>query len=760
MKHIATAKSTLDGLPKRKKKWIIIYFYFDFRSGDEDANSQREMLRSFASQLMPKLPRECDELTNMINNRAFDQVSSDELRQAICASIRMTELPVFALIDGLDEYLGDLEDLALSLLILNKNSGMKMCLASRPERSLIKFLQRCPTVRIQDHNSGGIRAYIIAAINARSFEFKTAFPEPLIEKLVEHANGVFLWARFASDDLVRAWSQGCTEEQLAERLNDMPAHVEAMYQRILDRLEQTEKDDAALILRLICDDNGDSELRLLFDYYTFITADSDPSARRPSFSAFLLRLHSIFSGHLDIDKKRNSARLTHKTLQSFMKDSGWMSSNLSKPLRQNYPKSLRLRVIACAIETGSAELYPDVAKNPISSARKQDDKDQIRPVLDAFVKSRGWWPWVPLLRDSSGRADDLFFYARQHESYHGFSYSIIHGAMGSDIMCIHRMTHHNRNEFSELRSPSEPILAANNYLHAYLEDWVADKSKMNLQEQDNALYTLNFAFQRLHFSFTGSGPKLSHWLGPHEERQRRILQVAAANYGGIRASHLCFAMNHAVPTNISGSTLKVVDDLRKMVQARPVTPWPRQHHPDCPQSDGQHNLLYDWTRLAWHPYMSNWTYLEAFLHFLIDSGEAINEPCYHGGNVLHAILDPMLSESKCRGRLDKFLLAVKAGADVEAVGKHGATLQSAESLAKKLSKTSKKWRAFFGIRNEQLTEVTEILAILSDHEIRGGWDIYEKHYIERPSVLPLGNSPLLYQPKTVNAELLQSSKKI
>ena len=179
MKYIASTIYTKDNLPRMNQGWGIIHFFFNFRAGSGIANTQLGMLRSFALQPSEGLLNEENYLPNLFAKLSLDSSTNDVLTEAICKSVKKSSLKVLAIIDGLDEYSGDLVGLTHSLLLLSDSSGIKMCVASRPEGEFESAFQTFPTIQMQDYNDSGIKSYMQTAISLRRFNFKTKFSELL-----------------------------------------------------------------------------------------------------------------------------------------------------------------------------------------------------------------------------------------------------------------------------------------------------------------------------------------------------------------------------------------------------------------------------------------------------------------------------------------------------------------------------------------------------------------------------------------------------
>lgn len=79
----------------------------------------------------------------------------------------------------------------------------------------------------------------------------------MTDRIREKSRGIFLWARLATDELLRDFLAGKLVTELEDRLDRMPEEVEDMYQQILDRLPEVHKTEAALLLYIVIASRGD-----------------------------------------------------------------------------------------------------------------------------------------------------------------------------------------------------------------------------------------------------------------------------------------------------------------------------------------------------------------------------------------------------------------------------------------------------------------------------------------------------------------------
>ena len=158
------------------------------------------------------------------------------LSQAPTANLRL-----FFLIDGLDEFSGDCDDLNTSLRELNKSTAIKICVSSRPWtvfRSAYGDHVRC-RMELHELTTRDVDIYIADRLECLQHssvltqnELKTLGNEVRIR-----AEGVFLWVRLAVRDLRRGISKRDSIRMLQRRLAHYPSELHDFYQHILDKID-------------------------------------------------------------------------------------------------------------------------------------------------------------------------------------------------------------------------------------------------------------------------------------------------------------------------------------------------------------------------------------------------------------------------------------------------------------------------------------------------------------------------------------------
>jgi len=242
MKYLAEHECTLKFLPNcNSAKWLVIYFYFDFRAGSSTANSIDGLLKA----LMHQMVRQNQSISDFIHDDPVGEdllteetsVSHDDLIELIVRATHVADANICVFLDGLDEYSGSYMDLETLTQRLSNEADMLLCLASREEPELQLYLKSCPKLRMQDHNSITIREYVEEAIHG--ITQLSSDIEELVDYIVTYSEGVILWACFAAQELRESLFRVDPLELTYERLTTFPNDLENVYEGILARLVTT-----------------------------------------------------------------------------------------------------------------------------------------------------------------------------------------------------------------------------------------------------------------------------------------------------------------------------------------------------------------------------------------------------------------------------------------------------------------------------------------------------------------------------------------
>lgn len=242
----------------RPTEWIVLRFFFDFRGGKGVTNSFEGLLRSLLYQLIREMPQVDVLGLDDSEDYSFSGWPEQRLRSALRESLENVKKGVCILVDGLDEYEGSVLELIqfLKNLAMKANSQenlVKICVSSRPEPVPSQLLQHLPQLSMSDHNASGIQAYCSLTLG----ELESVVLEGLdvweiSQTIAERAEGVFLWARFALDQLIQGHSSAENLDEILLRLHSIPSELEEVYDRMLRRMEPLAKKECMVMLQLVC----------------------------------------------------------------------------------------------------------------------------------------------------------------------------------------------------------------------------------------------------------------------------------------------------------------------------------------------------------------------------------------------------------------------------------------------------------------------------------------------------------------------------
>lgn len=316
----------------RPTEWIVLRFFFDFRGGKGVTNSCEGLLRSLLYQLVRVMPQ---------NDVLGLDDSEQSLRSALRRSLENFKKGVCILVDGLDEYEGSVLELIqfLKSLAMNENSqrnSVKICVSSRPEPVPSQLLQHLPQLSMSDHNTSGIQAYCSLTLG----ELEPVVLEGLnvsaiTQTLAERAEGVFLWARFALDQLIQGHSSAENLEEILLRLHSIPGELEEVYDRMLRRMEPLAKKECMVMLQLVCF----AKRSILWQEHLVATEIAmgkdfvisehirgyEDSANASKLYAKRLRAKAVGLLELVEDRQRKdfTLRLIHRSVSTYLDQKGW-----------------------------------------------------------------------------------------------------------------------------------------------------------------------------------------------------------------------------------------------------------------------------------------------------------------------------------------------------------------------------------------------------------------------------------------------------
>ena len=344
-------------------------------------NNFEGLLRSLLVQLLDAMPG----LKEYAPSESSSYWHEARLRECLLSVFDHSSKGLCVFIDGLDEYEGNLMQLLRflrKLQTVGENSGTprKIYVSSRPEPIPSQLLEGTPSLSMSEENRRGIRAYVQSIMNdmppkiAEDSQWRN-----ICNEIVNRADGVFLWARFALDELVQGYCKGESIDELSARLQSVPDELEGIYKRIIERMEPQARNEAFVMLQTSCFAQRSLLLQEFLAAVTF-TMETDPIIRKviggSELRMFSRRVRAKSGGLLEIikikdlddgdeddsddkngseDKMENpqnesdedihddgvekkeeppQVKLTHKTVKTYLDKCGW---RLLQPQRQILP---------------------------------------------------------------------------------------------------------------------------------------------------------------------------------------------------------------------------------------------------------------------------------------------------------------------------------------------------------------------------------------------------------------------------------------
>lgn len=248
MKYINSHKSTRATL----KQWagsdqLIVGSFFFYYNGTTLQKSQTGLLRSLLlsvlshkRELVPVLfPGIINALLSE-QQRSPVKLTSMELKMAftMLMDTKLVGSKVCFLIDGLDEYTGEYEDLAKLFASATRSDRVKLLLSSRPIPVCVYAFSNGPKLRLQDLTYKDIQCFANSELGQHPLMQRLERVSPgataeLVDSIVSKSSSVFLWVDVVVKMLIRCLINYDTLADLRQRMNELSFAEEQDYERCL-----------------------------------------------------------------------------------------------------------------------------------------------------------------------------------------------------------------------------------------------------------------------------------------------------------------------------------------------------------------------------------------------------------------------------------------------------------------------------------------------------------------------------------------------
>lgn len=377
IKYLSSCRELRLQLPQ--EDWTMINFFFDFRLKDGIGNTFEGLLRSLVIQVIEQLP---DLPLALRATTKPAQMSIPALKEIFEKILRTPGLLLFIIVDGLDEYSGNMRLLLDFFLLCSNRANVRLCLASRPH-AIIETMLSSQSLQMSEHNSDGIRKYIDLAVKTFEADFSQKRWKVIRKNIEKRAEGVILWVCLVIEEVLQAISAGDTMEEIQLLLDEIPDALDALYQRILDNIPSKRATEAAIIYWLISAVERPLNVALLHSMIAFIRyecchdlqivgSDDERTFERRLRSTLGALLHlqrqdqtysesniglladRVNKSLMEYGTSVTNVRVMHKTVTSYMLRSGWARERLPSSFTDSFPDHVLERLAAKALVVGDA----------------------------------------------------------------------------------------------------------------------------------------------------------------------------------------------------------------------------------------------------------------------------------------------------------------------------------------------------------------------------------------------------------------------
>lgn len=759
MQHLVKTCRTHEHLEVQQRKFAILDFFFDFRATTSTANNVFGLIKTFLLQISKRFPQAEDELAQINTRSSIQAASLDELVELLTDTVRELPTQLCAFIDGLDEYTGDYGSLSHSLAQIQHQTGMKICIACRPEFEFRQYYKDVPTIRMQDHNGASIAVYIDKAINkgrATLLNIDAVLDDFMRQEILQRAQGVIIWARLAVDELLNAAKGRATREEMFDILTHLPEDLEEMYTRNLKKLPDEHRKEAAFLLYMIAlIGNGSLPTAALCGLRSFYEDEffSDLDVSQVDYLyAFDLRLQVLLASSVDYIDANATVRLMHETLQRYIRTSSYVQDLLPPGFTHATPRPTKLSIYADIFQSFSEEEHVDEL---FEAQTPMDFLQQSRrgsPREHRLISSPRWKIRSILL---SVMLANLFECSVEFEGYGTSSYAIMKPVLSSPLILL---ADTNFSSFTErpysfsTESVSfiytcqnywihareagceDLVIAATWGLHLYVNESLSHISSSLPQQYWQELFTISVCMLNEQNSDGRASARkntqpLDHYridkeIDPLEERKAIALAIR---------SH-CKALS---PTVLEAclSRLKDLSVCRRFVceilLSVPIS---------VPTFGDEEFTSYQELLSKWVTIGDNGQLSKTILHILLKVLPGVNLPYQSSHSLLYQYASGLSLEHR-HGRLGKFLLLVRLNAD--------STLKYRDQTPLEFLKAQHRKRLFalllfFGtggfhntIEKHEHPQYKHVVEMLQYHKKHGKWPDISK-YVRKESESSIG----------------------
>lgn len=257
-------RTTVKGWFGDRKLALVSCFFW--ASGTPLQKSLRGLLQTMLYQLLCVEdnfePAVCHPRWILFEYGAQQQIgwSADELEDAIARFVHLysDQLRILFIVDGLDEFEGDDNERQKVCMLLQNlaiSTNVKVCVSSRPWNVYKDAFENFPTLCLEQLNREDILHFAEDKFEENGYFKAWRRIEPyqaqdLISEIERKAEGVFLWVRLVVQSLLDGIKNGDDAHELRHRLQDIPSDLENLFNQMLSRIDEHNRESASCIFDL------------------------------------------------------------------------------------------------------------------------------------------------------------------------------------------------------------------------------------------------------------------------------------------------------------------------------------------------------------------------------------------------------------------------------------------------------------------------------------------------------------------------------
>ncbi|KAK1593786.1 uncharacterized protein LY79DRAFT_513684 [Colletotrichum navitas] len=313
---------------------LIVASHFFWSAGTTIQKSQEGLLRTLLFQILVNCPELIPSVCPTRYSSPFKRLESwsiEELSEAFGRLKDIRPLPsrILLLIDGLDEYNGNLGDLVQFLRSASDSPYIKTCCASRPWPVFTNGFENVSgRIYMHELTANDMRRYTRDTLNQHS-HFKMLKRSQkleasnLVKEIAERSEGVFFWVSLVVRSLLRGLDNGDDVAILQQRLSEFPSDLDKFFQRMLDTIDSVYKDRAAMVFSMLLLANSSLPLVVFVELDRLVAAMNEYGNRHEA-------MGSLSGGSLLRTKHSRHDSRAHVLSEFLLKDAGSLPDNLKR----------------------------------------------------------------------------------------------------------------------------------------------------------------------------------------------------------------------------------------------------------------------------------------------------------------------------------------------------------------------------------------------------------------------------------------------